>query len=450
MKKINEIIDKNNQNENVSDENNTISRRQMLKYLWASAVLGVLSWTVWYQIDKHIKKSQELEIEDTYCHQETQKLTQQYSLTFKTGDTARWLLKNLYEALTLDKNMATIYSDNSIKDLEKNNNLDSETLKKIRFNLFFIAVQSDIFFLQGHEQDIFTWYKQGDVIRITPSQILTSIATNPDTWREERKLRLYAHAKEKKQWWWSNVHQPSVTEIRQQAKKSKKQQETPSPSTADTPTIAINRPHTPKESSPTFTQRKAYIQRFEKLARSEMQKYDIPASIKLAQAILESKQGKSELTQETNNHFWMKCRTHTHTNKKKRITKKHYYINNALCCSNRADDHQYDMFKVYPNAWSSFRDHSSLLAWTTRYAFLTWDNDNRTDWQKHFTTIYPKKNIWVYTIRKNQRRAAYNHRSSPHKKRAYGLAAMWYATSRTYPEKLIKLIEEWNLTQFDK
>lgn len=142
---------------------------------------------------------------------------------------------------------------------------------------------------------------------------------------------------------------------------------------------------------------KAYIRRFQKTAREEMKRFGIPASIKMAQGLLESGAGKSTLAKRNNNHFGIKCFS-------KKCGKGH--------CSNHSDDHHKDFFVNYKSAWESWRSHSKLLN-SKHYKSL----------QEHETNY----EAW-----------------------AYGLKKLGYATDPRYPEKLIKKIEKYQLHLLDK
>jgi flagellum-specific peptidoglycan hydrolase FlgJ len=96
-----------------------------------------------------------------------------------------------------------------------------------------------------------------------------------------------------------------------------------------------------------------YIERYKDIAMREMQEYKIPASITLAQGLLESGNGKSELARKSNNHFGIKC----HSSWKGKRT---YYD----------DDAKGECFRVYDDPAQSYRDHSLFLANGQRYAFL--------------------------------------------------------------------------------
>ncbi len=140
-----------------------------------------------------------------------------------------------------------------------------------------------------------------------------------------------------------------------------------------------------------------YIQRFASVAIEEMEKYQIPASIKMGQALLESSAGKSEIAVESNNHFGIKCK-----NKCKGCT-----------CRNYSDDDLYDMFRVFGTAWESWREHSLLLTHSERYQSL------------------------------------FNHKND-YKSWAYGLKKAGYATDKNYPQKLIGIIEKYQLYKLDQ
>lgn len=139
----------------------------------------------------------------------------------------------------------------------------------------------------------------------------------------------------------------------------------------------------------------AYIESFSDIAMLEMRKYNIPASITLAQGILESGAGRGRLAVEANNHFGIKC--HGWTGKK-------IYHN---------DDAAQECFRKYDEDLSSFEDHSKFLTGRSRYAELfKLKPDDYKGWAK-------------------------------------GLRKAGYATDRQYPEKLIGLIERYQLYQFD-
>jgi len=139
-----------------------------------------------------------------------------------------------------------------------------------------------------------------------------------------------------------------------------------------------------------------YIERFKAIAIREMNSSGIPASITLAQGILESGNGNSELALKGNNHFGIKC---TPEWKGKTMLKD--------------DDKKDDCFRVYKTPEESFKDHSEFLK-RKRYAPL-------------------------FELDKND-----------YKGWATGLKAAGYATNPRYAELLISLIERYNLNQFDR
>lgn len=141
----------------------------------------------------------------------------------------------------------------------------------------------------------------------------------------------------------------------------------------------------------------AYIDRYKDIAMQEMRTYKIPASITLAQGILESSSGQSQLTRRSNNHFGIKCH--------KGWTGGRTYHD---------DDEKGECFRVYKKPETSFRDHSLFLAERTRYADL------------------------------------FKLRITDYKGWAKGLRKAGYATDKKYPEKLIQIIEEHKLYRYDK
>lgn len=142
----------------------------------------------------------------------------------------------------------------------------------------------------------------------------------------------------------------------------------------------------------------AYVSTFAPIAISEMQQYGIPASITLAQGILESKAGESQLAKVNNNHFGIKCFSKT-------CEKGH--------CSNFADDSHKDFFRKYNSAWDSYRAHSLFLQ-GKRYVHL----------QDLEVTDYKG---W-----------------------AKGLRKAGYATDKEYGDKLVRLIEDLELWEYDE
>ncbi len=139
-----------------------------------------------------------------------------------------------------------------------------------------------------------------------------------------------------------------------------------------------------------------YIRTYAPVAVSEMYRSGVPASITLAQGLLESRYGQSVLATGGNNHFGIKCHDWS--------GKKMYHD----------DDAKGECFRVYGSPEESFRDHSDFLRYRDRYKFL-FENE---------TTDYK---AW-----------------------AYGLKKAGYATDPAYPQKLIKYIEDYQLYKYDK
>ena len=141
----------------------------------------------------------------------------------------------------------------------------------------------------------------------------------------------------------------------------------------------------------------SYIRKYAAVAVKEMHEYKIPASITLAQGILESGNGKSGLALKSNNHFGIKCH--------RQWTGERVYHD---------DDEKGECFRKYQYPETSYNDHSLFLTQRSRYAFL-----------------------FDYNIKN-------------YKKWAYGLRKAGYATDRKYPSKLLKIIKEYQLYKFDE
>ena len=138
-----------------------------------------------------------------------------------------------------------------------------------------------------------------------------------------------------------------------------------------------------------------YINRYKDIAIEQMMRHRIPASITLAQGLLESGAGKSLLTVSSNNHFGIKCHNEW--------TGRRFY---------KDDDIKDDCFRVYDNARESFEDHSKFLL-RPRY-----------------------KSLFSLKI-------------TDYKGWARGLKACGYATNPQYADKLIGIIELYNLSEYD-
>ncbi len=140
-----------------------------------------------------------------------------------------------------------------------------------------------------------------------------------------------------------------------------------------------------------------YIDTFKDIAKKNMITYGIPASIILAQGILESGSGRGQLTRKTNNHFGIKCHKGWEGDRD--------YFD---------DDEKGECFRKYNHPMFSYRDHSLFLTGRSRYDFL-------------------------FDLRKNNYKAW-----------AKGLKKAGYATDRKYPGKLISIIERYELYKYDK
>ncbi|RYG46442.1 MAG: LysM peptidoglycan-binding domain-containing protein, partial [Chitinophagaceae bacterium] len=140
-----------------------------------------------------------------------------------------------------------------------------------------------------------------------------------------------------------------------------------------------------------------YIAGFKNIAMSEMRRTGIPASIKLAQGLLEAEMGNSNLVKRSNNHFGIKCKTE--------------WTGESV---SHDDDEKGECFRKYNNPEDSYRDHSDFLRSRDRYASL------------------------------------FNLRPDDYKGWAYGLKKAGYATNPRYPQMLIYNIEKYNLQQYDE
>ena len=144
------------------------------------------------------------------------------------------------------------------------------------------------------------------------------------------------------------------------------------------------------------TPAESYIERYKNIAITEMNGSGIPASITLAQGILESGSGNSKLAKEANNHFGIKCATE--------------WKGETIL---QDDDNKDDCFRVYKSPEESFRDHTEFLK-RKRYASL-------------------------FELDKNDYRGWAN-----------GLKTAGYATNPRYAELLISLVERYDLSRFDR
>ncbi len=173
-----------------------------------------------------------------------------------------------------------------------------------------------------------------------------------------------------------------------------------------------------------------YIERFRDIAAAEMRQSKIPASITLAQGILETDAGRSILAQKGNNHFGIKCRAEPGFRRDGKITDDDFnYHSLAIDCMQMRDDYAWDRFEVYASPAHSFRRHSQLL------------KDKRYNW------MLPRFQVGgMYSIP----RKLYGQNEVPYYAAwAVGLKTSGYATSRTYAEKLTLIIETYQLWKID-
>lgn len=162
--------------------------------------------------------------------------------------------------------------------------------------------------------------------------------------------------------------------------------------------LSVSNPYAPLAADDLNVRRsKKFIREYAATAQAEMKAFGVPASIKMAQALVESRAGTSRLAKGNNNFFGMKCFS-------KNCKKGH--------CSNATDDHHKDFFRIYQTPQDSWRAHSRLIS-NGRYAHL---KDYGNDYKK-----------W-----------------------AHGLKKAGYATDKRYAQKLINTIEKYQLWRLDK
>lgn len=138
-----------------------------------------------------------------------------------------------------------------------------------------------------------------------------------------------------------------------------------------------------------------YINQYKDIAIEQMIRWKIPASITIAQGLLESGAGQSELTRRANNHFGIKC---------------HGWAGRTIY---QDDDEFGECFRAYDNAFDSYEDHSKFLSGSQRY------------------------------------RSLFQLKSTDYKGWARGLKAAGYATNPQYADKLIEIIQLYKLYEYD-
>ena len=139
-----------------------------------------------------------------------------------------------------------------------------------------------------------------------------------------------------------------------------------------------------------------YIDQYKDIAVAEMKRTGIPASITLAQGIIESNSGESNLAANFNNHFGIKCKSDWKGE-----------------TTNQDDDTKQECFRVYPSAIYSYIDHSNFIK-------------NRPNYASLFELDPVDDSAW-----------------------AYGLKKAGYATASDYPKKLLKVIDDYELSQYN-
>ena len=143
--------------------------------------------------------------------------------------------------------------------------------------------------------------------------------------------------------------------------------------------------------------REEYVEKYKAIAIAHMERYGIPASITMAQGILESDSGNSRLSLSSNNHFGIKC-------------KKHWTGDRVY----HDDDAKGECFRAYPSVEASYQDHADFLDQSPRYdSLFAYNSDDYRSW-------------------------------------ARGLKAAGYATAPDYAERLVKIIESMKLYLLDK
>ena len=143
--------------------------------------------------------------------------------------------------------------------------------------------------------------------------------------------------------------------------------------------------------------REEYVEKYKAIAIAHMERYGIPASITMAQGILESDSGNSRLSTSSNNHFGIKC-------------KKHWTGDKVY----HDDDAKGECFRAYPSVEASYQDHADFLDQSPRYdSLFAYPADDYRSW-------------------------------------ARGLKAAGYATAPDYAERLVKIIESMKLYLLDK
>jgi flagellum-specific peptidoglycan hydrolase FlgJ len=146
-----------------------------------------------------------------------------------------------------------------------------------------------------------------------------------------------------------------------------------------------------------------YIEKYKDLAIAEMQRSGIPVSIKLAQALVESNSGRSVLADRANNHFGIKCKSYW-------TGPRYFYADDDKDGQGRLVP---SCFRMYDSPRASFMDHTDFLMSSERYSRLfDYAHDDYVSW-------------------------------------AHGLKQSGYATDPGYANKLIRVIDRYDLDRWD-
>lgn len=176
-----------------------------------------------------------------------------------------------------------------------------------------------------------------------------------------------------------------------------------------------------------------YIEQYAGMALTEMARYQIPASVTLAQGLLETNAGDSYIARSANNHFGIKCRKYPNYKADGKITDKDFYpADIAHGCLQIHDDHAWDRFNIYDSPTLSYRHHSQLLVESNRYNWMIrqyWDKiGTHCQVESHWfgTEMVPYYAAWCIGLKKSG-----------------------YATGERYAQKLTYIIQTYELWRFD-
>jgi flagellum-specific peptidoglycan hydrolase FlgJ len=201
-----------------------------------------------------------------------------------------------------------------------------------------------------------------------------------------------------------------------------------------------------------------YIEQYKQLALRDMYLYKVPASIKLAQGLLESNAGRSKLSEGSKNHFGIKARAGKEARAK--IKARQYSdlqdnefipVSPAIGTMQFTDDHTYDRFEVYHTVGDSYKRHTQLLTRpcsSARKGCYSWIWKEFTVGQSHSIAaaaqrFFPASGIKAEDFFGGKTNVPY------YVACAAGLKMAGYATSPTYHKKLTYIIETYELWRFD-